>query len=48
MGMLVGKQKQAPPVDLKTGEMTDWLGEGVHGFSEGINGFANDSLSWAD
>lgn len=46
--VLVGKKKQTPQVDLRTGEMTDWLGEGVHEFAEGINGFANDSLSWAD
>lgn len=37
-----------PPVDLKTGGMTDWPGEGVHEFEEGVNGFANDFLSWAD
>lgn len=37
-----------PLVDLKIGGMTDWLGEGVHVFAEGINGFANNFLSWVD
>lgn len=35
-------------MDIKTGGMTDWLEEGVHVFAEGINGSANDFLSWGD
>lgn len=43
-----GEEEAGASSEFKTGEMSDWLGEGVCEFAKGINGFANDFPSWAD